>query len=129
MRQNKCRSDLPLDRLRIWLDFNECCAAAENGDPVYLFSQADLVNDSEGNEVVLQEGMEVSVFDHDLDEMRRPDAILAEGIVMRNTLAQYPQVKWLLRLKRNGAGIAGGDGYVYRLSELRECGEVPKKKL
>lgn len=96
-KQDKCTALMPLDKARIWVDFNECCACdAEDEAPVYLFSQADTVNDSDGNEVELYEGMTVSVFDNDLDDQGKPDVILAEGIVIGNKLQSYPKVKWLI---------------------------------
>ena len=83
MKQVKCMADMPLDKARIWLDFNECCASDEKGEgAIYLFSQADIVNDSNGDDVELYEGMEVSVFDNDCDEFNKPDAMLAEGRVL-----------------------------------------------
>ena len=59
-KQDKCSAFISLDKARIWLDFNEFCAIDENKNPIYLFSQADIVNDSEGNDIELYEGMEVS---------------------------------------------------------------------
>lgn len=120
MKQDKCRAAMPLDKARIWLDFNELCAVDRDGEgPVYLFSQADIVNDSDGNDVELHEGMEVSVFDDDLDMLNAPDALLAEGIVIRNTLGQYPKVKWLIRLERNKTQYKSGADYVYWMSDLQ----------
>lgn len=118
-KQDKCKASMPLDKARIWLDFNECCAYDETGEPtIYLFSQADIVNDSDGNDVELFEGMKVSVFDNDLDASNKPDAILAEGIVIRNTLGRYPKVKWLIRLTRNRVNGKSGNKYVYWMSDL-----------
>lgn len=111
-KQDKCTADVPLDRARIWLDFNELCGEDGDGVPLYLFSRADIVNDSEGNDVELYDGMEAAVFDGDLDEEGRPDALLADGVVVGNFLGRYPEVKWLIRLKKRG------DDYVYRMSEL-----------
>jgi len=111
---------MPLDKPRIWLDFNEFCAVGQDGEaPVYLFSQADIVNDSEGNGVGLYEGMEASVFDDDLDSLNRPDALLADGVVIPNLLAQYPKVKWVIRLIKNKVGRKSGEGYVYWMSGFR----------
>ena len=121
MKQEKCRSVMPLDKPRIWLDFNEFCAVDEaDGALVYLFSQADIVNDSDGNDVELFDGMEVSVFDHDLDDSGRPDALLADGVVIRNVLVlrQYPAVKWLVRLVKSGVQRGDGEDYVYWMSSL-----------
>lgn len=120
MKQDKCRTVMPLDKVRIWLDFNEFCAIDKDGEtPIYLFSQADIVNDSEGNDVELHDGMEVSVFDNDLDISNRPDAILADGIIVRNFLGQYPKVKWLIKLTKNNVHCKNRGEYVYWMSDLQ----------
>lgn len=118
-KQDKCKTSMPLDKPRIWLDFNEWCAADEHsGAPIYLFSQGDIVNDSYGNDVELHKGMAVSLFDGDLDDQGRPDAILAEGVVIRNFLNRYPMVKWLVRLTERQTEYAGDEKYVYWMSDL-----------
>lgn len=125
-KQDKCTASIPLDRARIWLDFNELCASGPGGEPVYLFSQGDIVNDSLGKDVALYEGMAVSVFDHDLDPSGAEDALLAEGIVVKNFLPHFPHVKWLVRLARRQGGGPGGDPYVYWLSGLARAPAAPR---
>ncbi|MCI8970294.1 MAG: hypothetical protein HFF99_02405 [Oscillibacter sp.] len=122
-KQDKCRTSMSLDKARIWLDFNEFCELdSADGAPIYLFSQGDIVSDSAGKDVELREGMEVSVFDEDLGPENRPDPILAEGVVLRNTSSSgflgRPQVKWLLRLKKCESRENAGSPYVYWLSDL-----------
>ena len=119
-KQDSCTASIPLDKVRIWLDFNELCTEDDQGNPIYLFSQADLVNDSDGNDVELYEGMEVSVFDNDLDDWGQTDAILAEGIIIKNTLKDYPLVKWLIKLTKNKASYKSGAKYVYWMSDLQQ---------
>lgn len=116
-KQDKCKTDMPLDKPRIWLDFNELCGTDNDGAPVYLFSQADIVNDSYGRDVELYDGMKVSVFDDDSDGSGNPDALLADGIITRNYLEQYPQIKWAIKLIKHG--LKNGDEYVYRMSDLK----------
>lgn len=117
MKQDKCRASMPLDRPRIWMDFNEYCADDEqDGAPIYLFSQADIVNDSDGNDVELSEALAVSVFDSDLDAYGQPDALLAEGVVIQNFLSCYPHVKWLVKLTKSKTGE---NPYVYWMSDLQ----------
>ncbi len=116
-KQDKCSAFIPLDKARIWLDFNEFCAIDENKNPIYLFSQADIVNDSEGNDIELYEGMEVSVFDYDLDISNKPDALLAEGIIIKNFLEHYPNVKWLIRLVKKKVEDNSKEKYVYWMSD------------
>lgn len=123
MKQDKPKAFIPLDKSRIWLDFNEFCTVDEkDGAPIYLFSQGDIVNDSDGKDIVLHEGMEVSVFDNDFDETGKPDAILAEGILIKNilkdVLTNYPYVKWLVKLTRNKVNYKSGAEYGYWLSDL-----------
>jgi len=110
---------MPLDKTRVWLDFNELCAVDEDNRPIYLFSQGDIVNDSAGNDVELHDGMTVSVFDNDLDLFNRPNAILADGIVVRNFLEQYPNVTWLIKLMKNKVNYKSGAEYVYWMSDLQ----------
>ena len=116
-KQDKCSAFIPLDKARIWLDFNEFCAIDENKNPIYLFSQADIVNDSEGNDIELYEGLEVSVFDYDLDISNKPDALLAEGIIIKNFLEHYPNVKWLIRLVKKKVEDNSKEKYVYWMSD------------
>lgn len=120
MKQNKCTTVMPLDKTRIWLDFNEFCAVAkEDKAPIYLFSQADIVNDSDGNDITIYDGMKVSVFDDDYNAENMPDALLAEGIIIRNFLDQYPNVKWLIRLVKHKKNYKSGDEYIYWMSDLQ----------
>lgn len=120
IKQEKCKAIVPLDKARIWLDFNEFCAIDKDGEtPIYLFSQADIVNDSEGNDLELYDGMEVSVFDNDLDSSNKPDALLADGVIMKNFLEQYPMVKWLIKLIKNKIHHRNGEQYVYWMSDLQ----------
>lgn len=120
MRQNKCTATMPLDKTRIWLDFNEFCAIAkEDQAPIYLFSQADITNDSNGKDVTIYDGMEVSVFDDDYDNENMPDALLADGIIIKNFLDQYPKVKWLIKLVKHKKNYKSGNEYVYWMSDLQ----------
>lgn len=120
MKQDKLKAVVPLDKTRIWLDFNEFCAVDEkDGAPIYIFSQGDVVNDSDGKDVTLYEGMEVSVFDNDFNETGKPDAILAEGILIKNIYSHVnPLVKWLIRLTRNKVDYKSGNEYGYWMSDL-----------
>ncbi len=95
-----------------------CCIAKEDKAPIYLFSQTDITNDSDGNDIIIYDGMEVSVFDYDYDDENMPDALLADGIIVRNFLDQYPNVKWLIRLVKHKKNYKSGDEYVYWMSDL-----------
>lgn len=121
LKQDKCRWEGPLDKARLWLDFNELCFSDGDG-PVYLFSRGDVVNDSAGRDVALYAGMAVSLFDGDLDPEGRPDPLLAEGVLLPGGLPQAPGVKWLVRLTRNRKTYRSGQDYVYWLSDLEASG-------
>ena len=88
--------------------------------PIYLFSQADIVNDSNGNDIELHEGMKVSVFDSDLDALNMPDALLADGIITKNYFEQYPNVKWLIKLIKHKANDRSKEEYFYWMSDLQQ---------
>lgn len=110
-KQVKCTCDKnKLDKSRIWLDFNEIC-----DQDIYLLSQADIVNDSNGDDVELYEGLHISVFDFDKDANNNDDYLLAEGIVKRNELAIYPHIKWLCHLLDN----TYTDYKVYWMSDIK----------
>ena len=61
--------------------------------------------------------MEVSVFDYDLDISNKPDALLAEGIIIKNFLEHYPNVKWLIRLVKKKVEDNSKEKYVYWMSD------------
>lgn len=85
-----------LDKPRIWVDFNELVDFN-----TYLLSRVDYIGDSNGDTVELFDGLHISVFDIDLGEDGRPDNLLAEGVVIRNTSTLYCEVKWLVKLITN----------------------------
>ena len=117
-KQDKCQTNLSLDKPRIWLDFNELIDTDEEGvGCLYLFSQADVVNDSNGKDIELYEGMIVSVYDDDFDSEGKGDALLADGIIILNNLKSYQGVKWLIRLMECG-NKKSGNKYVYWMSDL-----------
>ena len=85
------------DRPRPYVDFNEM----PEGDLV-LLSREDSKLDSERHLVHLHEGLKVYVYMTDLDEHGRPDNLLAEGVVERNTRKDWSQhVTWCCRIDRN----------------------------
>ena len=84
-----------LDKPRIWIDFNT------PWEDLYFLSQADIKTDSNGNEISLKEGMQVSVFDFDSDKNNNPDNLLADGIVVLNETGTYTNTKWLIKVLPN----------------------------
>lgn len=117
-KQDKLISNIPLDKPRIWIDFNEFVDSDDEGVSVYLFSQCDVVNDSNGSDVEVFEGMKVSVFDVDLDENGNPDALLADGMIVKNYLSDYPKVKWFIKLNNCKGKYRSNNSNVYWMSDL-----------
>lgn len=83
-----------MDRPRIYVDFNEMPE-----EDLVLLSREDSKSDSEGKLVHFHEGMKVYVYMTDLDEDGRPDNLIAEGVVERNTRQDWSRgVKWCCRI-------------------------------
>ena len=89
-----------MDRARIEVDFNELIERN-----LVLLSKTDLCIDSEGNEVFLEEGKEVFIYEEDRDESGKPDNLLAQGIVERNNPTTNGSwtaaAKWCCRIDNN----------------------------
>ncbi|WP_174989281.1 hypothetical protein [Burkholderia lata] len=80
------------------VDFNEMVDA----DTV-LLSGADTKIDASGVTVRLHEGMLVSVYMNDLDEHGNVDDLVANGVVVRNTIDGWgSNVKWCCRIDSDG---------------------------
>ena len=80
---------------RFWVDFNEMVE-----DDLVLLSAGDIkVNDC-GEEVRLEEGMEIQVMDADTDDLGQPDNVIAHGKVELNRaiVGWAEHVKWCCRL-------------------------------
>ncbi len=83
---------------RIYVDFNEMPSQSE-----VLLAKGDAAVDSAGNSISLTEGMEVSVYSEDCDEIGRQDNLIAEGIVVRNGHGGWTSAaKWLLKIDARG---------------------------
>ena len=76
-------------RPKIEVNFNEII-----DDFKVLLSQSDTVIDSEGNKVLLKEGLEIDIFEPDYDEQNNRDDIIAGGYVTECTNPLYEHVKW-----------------------------------
>ncbi len=88
-----------MDKPRIYVDLNEMVT-----ETVILFSKEDTKTDSDGNVVVLYDKMPVSIYSDDASHTGETDYLLAEGIVIKYDLREYPrwkQVKWCVRIDRN----------------------------
>ena len=66
-----------MDRARIGVDFNEL-------DTPMPISKTDEVIDSDGNKIMLSEGMPIFIYEEDYDEFDRRDYLIADGIAVRN---------------------------------------------
>lgn len=81
-----------------YVDFNEM------PEPdLVLLSQFDTKVDSNGHEVILKEGMLISVFMNDVDQFGRVDNLLGAGAVVLNHRDDWSRhVKWCCRLDESG---------------------------
>ena len=85
-----------MDRARILVDFN-----ALGEDYLIPISKTDSVIDSDGNAVVLSDGIEIYLYEDDYDVFDRQDNLIAEGIIVRNTSINSI-VKWYCQLNDFG---------------------------
>ena len=90
-----------MDRPRIRVDFNELVEAN-----LVLLSQSDVVLDSEGNEVVLSDGVKVFVYEFNHYEDGDKEYLLADGVAEMNRPEVNGQwtkaAKWCCRIDKNG---------------------------
>jgi hypothetical protein len=90
-----------MDRPRVRVDFNELV----QGDLV-LLSKTDEVEDSDGNQFLLKEGMEVFVYEFNAYDDDTNQYLFADGIAELNipeVNGQWSAVaKWCCRINDNG---------------------------
>lgn len=83
-----------LDRARLRVDFNELVE-----EDLVLLSVEDEKTDSDGNRVLLKNGMRVYLYMEDADEGGRPTNLLATGVVEENRAAGWAaHVEWCCRI-------------------------------
>jgi len=83
---------------RVYVDFNEMISPDE-----VLLSQTDSKVDSAGNIVEFFDGKEVAVYMDEIDDNGKPDNLIANGIVIRNTLDGWASIaKWVLKIDERG---------------------------
>jgi len=102
-----------MDRARIPVDFN-----AMGEDYLMPMSKTDSVVDSDGNTVVLSEGVEIYLYEEDYDIFDRQDNLIAEGIIVRNT-GMNSAVKWCCHINDLGVRHESDDAS-FCLPELSE---------
>jgi hypothetical protein len=98
-----------MDRPRFRVDFNELIEP----DLVGL-SGHDARKAMSGETITLREGLAVEVFEDDTSFERRPDALIASGVAVRNTTGFLMQIKWCCRIDDKGirhqSDLADGNG-------------------
>lgn len=83
---------------RICVDFNEMVSHNE-----VLLSQGDRKIDSAGNEVQFIEGMQISVYMADEDEVGKTDNLIANGIAQRSRNGSWTSAaRWILVIDGDG---------------------------
>ena len=90
-----------MDRPKICVDFNELVEA-----DLVLLSQTDMVLDSEGNEIVLGDGVRVFVYEFNHYREGDNEYLLADGVAEMNRPEVNGQwtkaAKWCCRIDKNG---------------------------
>jgi hypothetical protein len=80
------------------VDFNEMLEPN-----LVLLSAGDTTPDSSGVPIQLLEGMLVAIYSDDLGDDGKPDKLMAEGVVERNTHKGWSaRVKWCCRINSKG---------------------------
>ena len=83
---------------RLHVDFNEMLEPN-----LVLLSKEDTKVDSQGNVVILREGLPVQIYDDDSDVDGKVDNLVAAGVVERNVATGWGAVaKWCCRIDSNG---------------------------
>jgi hypothetical protein len=84
---------------RIYVDFNEMLE-----DNLVLLSKTDIKKDSQGNEIMLYEGLKVKIYEDNLNDSDEEDNLIAEGVVELNisTESWAKAAKWNCRINENG---------------------------
>ncbi|MEM7583776.1 MAG: hypothetical protein AAF560_10385 [Acidobacteriota bacterium] len=83
---------------RLYVDFNEMVDSN-----LVLLSKGDTKVDAAGNSVALREGLQISIYMDDFDEIGNRDDLVAEGVVERNNHSDWSShVKWCCRIDDAG---------------------------
>ena len=66
-------------------------------------AHADTLTDSAGRVVVLREGLALTAFDDDIDDLNRPDKLIATGVVVATPASrQCSGSRWCLLINADG---------------------------
>ena len=90
-----------MDRARVQVDFNELVQ-----EDLVLLSKTDEVTDSDGNKLVLSEGINVFIYEFNEYEDGEKECLVADGVAEYNK----PEIngkwsaaaKWCCRINKNG---------------------------
>lgn len=84
---------------RIYVDFNEMLE-----DNLVLLSKTDIKKDSDGNDVILYQGLQVKIYGDDLNDSNEEDNLIAEGVVELNNSSESwaKAAKWNCRINDDG---------------------------
>ncbi|MGI8670915.1 MAG: hypothetical protein ACR2J3_13875 [Aridibacter sp.] len=90
-----------MKNLKVKGDFNGVWSDEQS--VILCLSHSETCRDEIGNEVILQEGMELTAFDEDADENNKRDDLIANGIVEPSPAwLECKGSKWILRVDENG---------------------------
>lgn len=89
-----------MDKPRIRVDFNELLEK-----DLVLLSKTDEVEDSAGQNITLQIGKPVSIYEYNHYEGGEKEYLFAEGIAVLNTVQQNPIAKWCCRINKLGITV------------------------
>jgi hypothetical protein len=100
-----------MDKARIRVDFNELVQA-----DLVLLAKSDVVADSSGKEILLTEGLPVSVYEYNDYADGEQEYLLADGLVELNDTAANGvwsnAAKWCCRIDSGGIRYADGSAWV-----------------
>ncbi|MCL2782659.1 MAG: hypothetical protein FWD80_01590 [Propionibacteriaceae bacterium] len=103
-----------MDKIKIAYDFNGFLKWGYD-NPVPL-SKTDYIIDSNGNTIMLSEGIEIRIYETDYDVFDRQDDLYADGAVIRNPDSNN-DFKWWFQI--NNLGIKHeSDDLTFLLPEL-----------
>ncbi|UTA47569.1 hypothetical protein L1F30_15615 [Simiduia sp. 21SJ11W-1] len=89
-----------MDKPRIKVDFNELL----DKDLVFL-SKTDTREDSDGNVVILSEGLHVSLYEHNEYSDGEIEYLYAEGVVVPNVIQENPIAIWCCKINEKGITV------------------------
>ena len=106
-----------MDKIKVEYDFNAYLKWGWDS-PVPL-SLTDYVIDSNGDKIVLSEGIDIRIYEIDYDIFNRQDNLYADGIVISNPTAStsYSDFKWWFQINDIGAKHES-DNPDFKLPEL-----------